>query len=1025
MKQIINIRRTNCIYLIFVLIACFPLISCNFITMKFKGTGKEEIFTNEKDGIDCPDRIYINGTLALNKTCKYKFPNEIVMIKMEWDKIFIHCDEMFANISNILEIDLSQFNTSFIKSASYMFENCKSLHFVNISYIDISSLINIENIFKNCKSLKYIDLTNVDISKIPSQKINVYKTNIKQENINISHNNQRHLDESGYCYSTGCNYSHTNYQISTSNDYILNELDYSGDYRQFLIDYINSENEATIKSNNEAFTFTKVGAEAKLKLGGCENAIRNENGLVDSDAIYVYYHEVVNDQVLEVNYELFNKDQRFESSICGDAVKFVIDLPNKYHCNYDEDENSNSDNNELSFINGKATFNYNNYFEEKENNCLISLDIENITNNTAVFELIQESFLQEFSTEKGVDQFIKGIDNIVYQITTTENQLDLLKDKTKNKNKVSLIDLGTCEDKLKEEYNINKNDALIIIKYENVSSDLKPSEKNIQYDVFEPYNRTKLNLSVCDDITVNIFVKMELSQKTQAIYDDMKDKGYDMFNINDKFYQDLCTPYKSDGNTDVTLKDRKNYIYNNDDTQCQPNCYFSAYSVETEYMSCECNIIQNETETGVVVEELEAKKIYKIFIDALKYSNCDVMKCYKLVFSKNVLTKNLGSRIILIYFSIHLICYIVYLSKGEAPLKTKILKAVGLNNKRNNKNNAKNNINNINNIKNNKEKIIVIGPKKNKNIFSFPPKKKFVKKFNFSSVSIFNRKSSNAKRPTTKLKQKFVQNYVRTPNDSKIYIKEKNNFNLDGNYEKSFDNKKVENKKVIVKKEKLTDYELNELEYREAVKLDKRSFFQIYAAALKREHILFFTFCSCNDYNLIYVKIARFFVLIATDMAMNVFFFSDESMHKIFLSYGKFDFVQQIPQIVYSTIISQILEIFLCYLSMTDRYMYHIKKSKLKPKQISNIFKCINLKLVTFYFITILLFGLYWYIVSSFCSVYANTQIIFIKDSLSSFLLGIAYPIVIYLIPSTLRLCSIKSKNMSCLYKLSAIIPCV
>ena len=79
MKQIINIRRTNYIYLIFILITYFPLISCNFITMKFKGTGKEEIFTNEKDGIDCPDRIYINGTLALNKTCKYIKYLSIVM----------------------------------------------------------------------------------------------------------------------------------------------------------------------------------------------------------------------------------------------------------------------------------------------------------------------------------------------------------------------------------------------------------------------------------------------------------------------------------------------------------------------------------------------------------------------------------------------------------------------------------------------------------------------------------------------------------------------------------------------------------------------------------------------------------------------------------------------------------------------------------------------------------------------------------------------------------------------------------
>ena len=38
-------------------------------------------------------------------------------------------------------------------------------------------------------------------------------------------------------------------------------------------------------------------------------------------------------------------------------------------------------------------------------------------------------------------------------------------------------------------------------------------------------------------------------------------------------------------------------------------------------------------------------------------------------------------------------------------------------------------------------------------------------------------------------------------------------------------------------------------------------------------------------------------------MALNVFFFSDDSMHKLFINYGKYDFFQQIPQITYSTII--------------------------------------------------------------------------------------------------------------------------
>ena len=130
------------------------------------------------------------------------------------------------------------------------------------------------------------------------------------------------------------------------------------------------------------------------------------------------------------------------------------------------------------------------------------------------------------------------------------------------------------------------------------------------------------------------------------------------------------------------------------------------------------------------------------------------------------------------------------------------------------------------------------------------------------------------------------------------------------------------------------------------------------------------TFFSCNDFNLSYIKIARFMVLLATDMAMNVFFFNDETMHKIFISYGKYNFLQQIPKIVYSAIISQILEVFLCYLSITDKYIYQIKNSEFNSKQIMNTFRCINLKLINFFIFTFILFIFYWYIVTSFlCSI--------------------------------------------------------
>ena len=63
--------------------------------------------------------------------------------------------------------------------------------------------------------------------------------------------------------------------------------------------------------------------------------------------------------------------------------------------------------------------------------------------------------------------------------------------------------------------------------------------------------------------------------------------------------------------------------------------------------------------------------------------------------------------------------------------------------------------------------------------------------------------------------------------------------------------------------------------------------------------------------------------------------------------------------------------------------------------------------------------------VSSFCSVYQNTQSAFIKDSLLSFLLSLLLPFVIYLIPSSLRICAIRDKKvrLKCIYKLSDIIP--
>ena len=213
-----------------------------------------------------------------------------------------------------------------------------------------------------------------------------------------------------------------------------------------------------------------------------------------------------------------------------------------------------------------------------------------------------------------------------------------------------------------------------------------------------------------------------------------------------------------------------------------------------------------------------------------------------------------------------------------------------------------------------------------------------------------------------------------------------------------------------------------------AIILDKRNLFEIYWSFLRREHLIIFTFFIRDDHNITYVKYSRFIFIICTDMVLNVFFFSDETMHKIYLDYGKYNFIQQIPQIIYSSIVSQLIELFLCFLSLTDKYYYQIKNLKIKSQSqymALNIIKCIKIKICFFFIFTGLFFLFYWYIITCFCAVYENTQKALIKDSYISFCLNLLYPFIIYLFPTILRILSINycKGKLSFVYKLSDIIP--
>ena len=172
-------------------------------------------------------------------------------------------------------------------------------------------------------------------------------------------------------------------------------------------------------------------------------------------------------------------------------------------------------------------------------------------------------------------------------------------------------------------------------------------------------------------------------------------------------------------------------------------------------------------------------------------------------------------------------------------------------------------------------------------------------------------------------------------------------------------NKHNKEDKKEKKKKNLDNFELNNLQFAEACSLDKRSFCTTYWSVLMREHMALLTFFACNDYNLFYIKFDKFLILFCTDMTMNGLFFVHETMHRKYTEGEDFTFVQKIPQILFTIIVGNVLEVILCFLTMTDVHVYEIKalpKNQNNGEKILDILDCIKRKLVSFFVFTILLF---------------------------------------------------------------------
>ena len=346
-------------------------------------------------------------------------------------------------------------------------------------------------------------------------------------------------------------------------------------------------------------------------------------------------------------------------------------------------------------------------------------------------------------------------------------------------------------------------------------------------------------------------------------------------------------------------------------------------------------------------------------------------------------------------------------------------------NKYNNEDNNQNIINNnIIQTLNIQKQILKINNNKNKKL----KKNNKIKKINYDEEI----KDINSKR---KLNSNILK--IKNDNDNKEELYKTKKYKLknksshkDKKYKKHqiIETKDEKNEKKNKFKHKIyinsllpkKDEELQDMEYKEAIIYDKRSYLRMYWSFLVDSQIILGTFCTENYLNLFVVKLSFFICTFEISFFLNALFYTDEYISDAYHNDGVLDFISSLPKSIYSFIATLITTNLLRMLSSSKNELQKVIKEKGNNKDykriINNKLKKLRTKLII-YFILVFILGIFFsYYVTAFCSVYRNSQKYWFYGCLESLAMDSSLPIISCLILSLLRYISIK-KKIECLYK--------
>ena len=428
-------------------------------------------------------------------------------------------------------------------------------------------------------------------------------------------------------------------------------------------------NEITIGTTNEIKEILTNSISEKITNKDTEEIINTLTDKLTNEITERLSNEKTKETIIELTEKLTSEltemfDEKTEL-ITNEYIREITDkitekLTNKVNTNYItsniDTENISNDLANLiktNRISNKSEISFEELLNNKYKN--VTLSIEEIEE---IYKHIKDYITKNYDG----NNTIINTSNVKIQISKIDDQKD---------SELSNIDLGACEEILKNKYCKTENDSLIMLKF-----DIRPENETstfVHYEVYSTSKKIYLEMEECSGNNVIINVPIELSSEIEEIYEFLSKSGYNIFDSNNTFYNDICASFTTQNGTDILLYDRRMDIYRTtlNISLCQEGCDFLSYSIETKKAKCDCYSQKNDLSIEDLSEiKFDKNQMIDDFYQTIQNSNFRVLKCYELVFNIKIFIRNIGSIGMLVLLAIFNILIIIHLALGSKKINS-------------------------------------------------------------------------------------------------------------------------------------------------------------------------------------------------------------------------------------------------------------------------------------------------------------------------------------------------------------------